>query len=148
MGSGSKYASRADRLFEAAIQQSEKASAIGYYGDRGDESLDEESRPGGGFLAHLCGEWEGEIFKAETLGIRTVALRIGIVLGSGCGALKMILPPFRLGLGGRLGTGKQWMSWIHVRDLAGLILHSVESATLRGPVNAVSSNPVTNREFS
>jgi uncharacterized protein (TIGR01777 family) len=107
------------------------ASAIGYYGDRGDESLDESAEPG-----------------AEESGIRVVSLRIGVVLGHDGGALLPMLPPFRLGLGGKVGSGKQWMSWIHVRDLAGLVLHAIETDSMKGPVNAVSPQPVPNAEFT
>lgn len=124
------------------------ASAIGYYGDRGEQALDEHSSQGEGFLAEVCRDWETETFKARDLGLRTVALRIGIVLGNHGGAMKNILPPFRLGLGGPLGGGKQWMSWIHVRDVARLMVYAVENNSLEGPVNAVSPYPVTNREFS
>lgn len=124
------------------------ASAIGIYGDRGEESLSETSDTGDGFLTELCRDWEKEIFRAETNGVRCVAMRIGIVLGADGGAMKMMLPPFRLGLGGPLGNGKQWMSWIHVRDLARLFLHAVENPSLRGPVNAVAPHPVRNKEFT
>lgn len=114
----------------------------------GEQALDENSSPGEDFLADVCKEWEEETFKARDMGLRSVALRIGIVLGNHDGAMKKILPPFRLGLGGPLGCGKQWMSWIHVRDMARLIVHAVESKNLEGPINAVSPHPVTNREFS
>ena len=124
------------------------ASAIGIYGNRGSEALEESSPPGNGSLADLCRDWEREIFKAAMLGIRTVALRIGIVLGKEGGAMKMMLPSFRLGLGGPLGDGRQWMSWIHVRDVAGLVLHAIENDTLVGVVNTVSPNPVTNQDFT
>ncbi len=124
------------------------ASAIGIYGDRGSEMLEESSAPGSGTLADICRDWEKEVFKAVTSGIRTVALRMGIVFGKEGGAMKMMLPPFRLGLGGPLGSGSQWMSWIHVRDAAGLILHAIENEDLVGTVNAVSPNPVTNRDFT
>ena len=124
------------------------ASAIGIYGDRGDEILDENSDMGQDFLSHVCQDWEQEALKAESLGIRTVCLRTGIVLGNDGGALKRMLPPFRLGLGGPLGDGKQWMSWIHVRDLAKLAIHCIETQTVRGSVNAVSPNPETNSGFT
>lgn len=124
------------------------ASAVGIYGNRGAEELEESSARGAGTLADLCQGWEDAIFKAETLGVRTVALRIGVVLGKEGGAMKMMLPPFRLGLGGPLGDGRQWMSWVHVRDVAGLILHAIENETVSGTINAVSPNPVTNREFT
>jgi uncharacterized protein (TIGR01777 family) len=124
------------------------ASAIGVYGDRGDENLNENSSKGRDFLAQVCEEWEQEALKAESLGIRTVCLRVGIVLGNDGGALKRMLPPFRLGLGGPLGNGKQWMSWIHVRDLANLAIHCIETETIQGPVNAVAPHPETNSSFT
>lgn len=124
------------------------ASAIGIYGNRGAEILEESSAPGNCALAEICRSWEKEIFRAATLNIRTVALRFGIVLGKNGGAMSMILPPFRLGLGGRLGDGRQWMSWIHVQDAAGLVLHALENDSLMGTVNAVSPCPVTNQEFT
>ena len=123
------------------------ASAIGYYGPRGDEMLAENASPGRDFLGKLCGEWEQAALAAEALGIRVVLPRIGTVLGRG-GALARMLPPFRFGLGGRLGSGKQWMSWIHVQDLIGLILFALTNAALRGPVNATAPHPVTNLEFT
>jgi len=124
------------------------ASAIGYYGDRGDESLDESAEAGEGFLPDLCRQWEEAARQAEEAGIRVVSLRIGVVLGHDGGALQPMLPPFRLGFGGRVGSGKQWMSWIHVRDLAGLILHALETEPVKGPLNAVSPQPVSNVEFT
>ena len=123
-------------------------SATGYYGDRQALELDESASPGGGFLATLCNDWEKEIFKAEEHGIRTVALRTGVVLGNDGGAMQRMLPAFRLCLGGRLGSGNQWMSWIHARDLAGLIVHALQNESVKGPVNAVSPNPVTNGDFT
>jgi len=124
------------------------ASAIGYYGDRGNDELNENSTLGTGFLAEVCQSWEDEIFRAMDSGIRTVAMRIGVVLGHDGGALKMMLPPFRLGLGGKLGSGHQWMSWVHLRDLAGMLVHALENNNVTGPINAVSPNPVTNRDFT
>ena len=124
------------------------ASAVGYYGDRGDEILDENSSGDGSFLAEVCQEWEREAFRAEEYGIRVITIRTGIVLGEGGGALDAMLPPFKLGFGGRLGSGHQWMPWIHIGDLVGLMLHSAVANDLRGPVNGVSPNPVTNREFT
>jgi uncharacterized protein (TIGR01777 family) len=123
------------------------ASAIGYYGDRGDEALDEDALPGNDFLAGVCKEWEAEANQAAELGIRVVTPRIGIVLGKGGGALEKMLTPFRLGLGGRLGSGRQWMSWIHIDDLIGLLLYA-GPRHISGPMNAVAPNPVTNREFT
>jgi uncharacterized protein (TIGR01777 family) len=124
------------------------ASAIGFYGDRGDESLDESAEPGQGFLSDLCRQWEEAAQRAEESGIRVVSLRIGVVLGHDGGALQPMLPPFRMGFGGKVGSGKQWMSWIHVRDLAGLILHVINTDSVQGPVNAVSPHPATSVVFT
>lgn len=124
------------------------ASAIGYYGERGDEILTETSAPGSDFLAQLCREWEAETLKAEREGIRAVMLRFGIVLASHGGALAKMLPPFRFGVGGRLGNGRQWMSWIALDDVVALLRYAIENESLRGPVNAVAPNPVTNVEFT
>lgn len=124
------------------------ASAIGYYGNRGDELLTEESEPGRDFLSTVCEEWERSADLAAALGIRVVKARIGIVLGPEGGALKQMLPPFRAGLAGRLGSGKQWMSWIHRDDLLNLFLHVLENRTIAGAVNATSPNPVTNAVFT
>jgi uncharacterized protein (TIGR01777 family) len=124
------------------------ASAIGYYGSRGDEVLTEQSPPGSGFLPEVCVEWEREAQAAARLGVRVALLRIGIVLGPGGGMLKSVLPPFKAGLGGRLGSGKQWMSWIHLDDLAGMIVFAIEDARVNGPVNAVAPQPVRNSDFT
>ncbi|MFN8628725.1 MAG: TIGR01777 family oxidoreductase [Candidatus Binatia bacterium] len=124
------------------------ASAVGYYGDRGDERLDEGTRPGNDFLARVCQEWEKEALAAQVLGVRTVVVRIGIVLGKGGGALEKILPPFRLGLGGRLGSGRQWMSWIHLDDLASLLMFLIGHRAAAGSINAVAPVPVTNAAFA
>ncbi|HEV7225776.1 MAG TPA: TIGR01777 family oxidoreductase [Pirellulales bacterium] len=124
------------------------ASAVGYYGSRGDEILDESAAPASDFLAEVCIEWERAAERATTLGVRVVNPRIGIVLGAGGGALGKMLLPFKLGLGGRLASGKQWMPWIHRDDLVGLFLHAASHHDLRGPMNAVAPNPVTNREFT
>jgi len=124
------------------------ASAMGYYGDRGDELLTEDSASGSGFLAELCREWEAASEPAAARGIRVVHLRIGLVLSAEGGALKQMLPPFKLGVGGRLGNGKQYMSWIALDDLVGVIEHALTHDTLVGPVNAASPNPVTNLEFT
>ena len=123
------------------------ASAIGYYGPRGDEPLDEQAPAGSGFLAEVCQAWEAEAQRAETTGARVVRLRIGLVLGAGGGALSKMVPPFRLGLGGPLGSGRQWMSWIHRDDVNRMIEWALTHPDLRGPVNAVSPDPVTMREF-
>jgi len=124
------------------------ASAVGFYGDRGDEELNESASPGEGFLPEVCVEWEKEAMAAEALGIRVVCLRIGIVLAKDGGALAKMLPPFRMGAGGPLGKGRQWMPWIHIDDMIGLLLHAAQSEDLRGPVNAVAPNPETNASFT
>lgn len=123
-------------------------SGIGYYGDRKSLELDESQTPGHSVLAEVCKKWEAEALKAEALGVRTVVLRIATVLGIDGGALRFMLPAFRMCLGGRAGSGRQWMSWIHVHDLARLMLHALDTDTLRGPVNACSPDPVTNAEFT
>jgi len=124
------------------------ASATGIYGDRGDEVLTEESSPGQGFLPETCRAWEAEAAAAGEAGIRIVHLRFGVVLAAEDGALKQMLPVFRLGLGGNLGSGRQWMSWIALRDLVRAVFHILESSSVRGPVNFVAPNPVTNAEFT
>jgi len=124
------------------------ASAIGYYGDRGEERLDEDSTVGTGFLAEVCQAWEAACAPARAAGIRVVHIRIGIVLSSRGGALKSMLVPFRLGLGGRLGDGKAYMSWITLHDLVGAIAHALTHDDLSGPVNGVAPNPVRNSEFT
>lgn len=123
------------------------ASAIGYYGDRGDELLTESSGPGSGFLADVCREWEEEGSRAADFGLRVVKLRIGFVLGKDGGALAKMAPAFRAGLGGRLGSGKQWMPWIHAADLADMFVHAAERP-ISGVWNASAPNPVTNAEFT
>lgn len=124
------------------------ASAIGYYGDRGDELLTEDSAPGAGFLAEVCRDWEAATKSAEQKGIRVVHLRFGMVLSPTGGAMAKLLPPFKKGLGGVLGTGQQYVSWITLDDLLGVILHALTTEALQGPVNAVTPNPVTNRELT
>ena len=124
------------------------ASAVGYYGDRADDLLDESAEPGEGFLAEVCKTWEAEASRARDLGIRVITVRIGIVLGSGGGALKKMLLPFKLGLGGRLGHGKQWMPWIHLQDLVSILAMAAQHPSLDGPINATAPNPVTNRDFT
>lgn len=123
-------------------------SAIGYYGNRGDETLTEESAPGAGFLAQVCQEWEEATMPAVQADIRTAHIRTGIVLSPKGGALGAMLLPFKLGLGGRTGDGRQWMSWIDVRDMVGAIHHILKNDLLQGPVNMVAPRPVTNAEFS
>jgi len=124
------------------------ASAVGYYGDRGDETLTEESPPGSGFLAEVCRAWEAATRPAADAGIRVVTLRFGMVLSAAGGALARMLGPFRLGMGGPIGSGRQYVSWIDVDDAAAAILHSLATPGLRGPVNAVSPEPVTQSEFA
>jgi uncharacterized protein (TIGR01777 family) len=124
------------------------ASAIGFYGDRGDAELDESAPSGDGFLAEVCRDWEAAALVAERYGTRVVLARFGIVLASQGGALARMLPPFRLGLGGKLGSGRQWMSWIHALDAVRLLLHAAERHEVRGPLNVVSPVPVTNAEFT
>ena len=124
------------------------SSAIGYYGDRGDEVLNEESAPGIGFLSEVCVEWERAASAAAEAGIRTVCMRTGVVLSSKGGALGKMLTPFKMGLGGRIGSGRQWMSWVDVQDVTGAIHHFLKTDRLHGPVNMVAPNPVTNAEFT
>ena len=124
------------------------ASAVGFYGNRGDELLREESPGGQGFLPEVCREWEDASKIAAAAGIRTVNLRTGLVLSGKGGALAKILTPFKLGLGGRIGSGKQWWSWIHVDDMVGGIHHVLGAEWLSGPVNMVAPNPLRNAEFA
>ena len=124
------------------------ASAVGYYGDRGDEILTEKSPAGSGFLAETCVLWEEAARRAGELGLRTVQLRIGVVLAKEGGALARLLPIFRLGGGGPVGSGRQWMSWIHAEDLASLFVFALKEPEASGPLNAVAPGPVTNRTFA
>lgn len=124
------------------------ASAIGYYGDAGDEILTESSANGTDFLALLCRDWEAEARRAAPMGIRTATLRFGIILSSKGGAIPRMLTPFKLGLGGRLGSGKQWMSWIAIEDVIGIIRFAIANEQVNGPVNVVAPNPVRNEEFT
>ena len=124
------------------------ASAIGIYGDRGDEVLREESALGSDFLAEVGKQWEAATEPASKAGIRVVSLRIGVVLSARGGALAQMLPPFRTGVGGRIGNGRQWMSWIALDDVVGVIQHALATEALRGPVNTVAPTPVTNAEFT
>ena len=124
------------------------ASATGYYGSRGDEVLTEESVPGKGFLPDVCKEWESAAEPAARAGIRTANLRTGIILSRKGGALKPMLLLFRRGLGGRIGSGRQWWSWIHIEDFVAAVRHILQSGSVKGPVNMVSPNPVTNDEFT
>jgi hypothetical protein len=124
------------------------ASAIGIYGNRGDEELDEASRPGSGFLPDLCLAWEEAARPAEDAGIRVVYLRFGVVLSPEGGALKQMLPVFRAGLGGRQGSGRQWISWIALPDVTRIIEFLLQNRSVSGPVNVVAPKPVTNLEFT
>jgi uncharacterized protein len=137
--------SRSPRLLPRVLVS---ASAVGYYGSRGEELLTEQSSPGSDFLADVCAGWEQEAVAARELGIRVVPIRIGIVLGPGGGALAKMLTPFKLGLGSPLGSGQQYMPWIHLDDLVELMLFVAGHATLDEPLNAAAPNPVTNREFT
>jgi uncharacterized protein (TIGR01777 family) len=123
-------------------------SAIGYYGDRGDELLNESSKAGRGFLPDICREWEASTQPAIDAGIPTVHLRTGIVLSANGGALAKMLTPFKLGAGGRIGSGRQWMSWIDLQDMVGAIHHMLKNDLSHGPVNMVAPKPVTNAEFT
>jgi len=124
------------------------SSAVGYYGDRGDDSLDETSAPGSDFLAKLCVDWEAESRAAEELGVRVVCVRSGIVLGPGGGALGKMALPFKLGAGGPIGSGRQWMPWIHIDDLVGLYLMAARRDDVSGAVAGVAPEAVTNAQFS
>jgi len=124
------------------------ASAIGYYGDRGDEAVSEQSAPGDDFLAQVAREWEGATASAAAAGIRVVNMRFGVVMTPKGGALGKMLPPFRLGLGGPISSGKQYVSWIALDDVINAILHVLDRTNLSGPVNLTAPTPVTNREFA
>jgi uncharacterized protein (TIGR01777 family) len=124
------------------------ASAVGYYGNRGDEILTESSAPGNDFLAEVCRDWEAEELRAQASGIRTVITRFGVILSSNGGALKQMLTPFKLGMGGRLGSGQQWMSWIALDDVVGILRSALSNEQVSGPVNVVAPNPVQNSEFT
>jgi uncharacterized protein (TIGR01777 family) len=124
------------------------ASAVGYYGDRGDEQLTEACAPGSDFLAQLARDWEAEALRAGEKGIRTVVLRFGVILSARGGALPRMLLPFKMGVGGKLGSGQQWMSWLTLAEAVGIARHALESAELTGAVNAVAPSPVRNSEFT
>ena len=142
------------RLIASALAQCDRpktlicASAIGFYGERGDELVDEQSAPGAGFLADVCVQWERACEPARVAGIRTVNTRIGVVLAHEGGALSKMITPFKLGLGGVLGAGDQWMSWVSLEDIVGALAHLLESSSLSGPVNLVAPTPVTNRQLT
>ena len=124
------------------------ASAVGYYGNRGDEILTESSEPGRDFLALLARDWEAEASRAQHAGIRTVMLRSGVILSRQGGALPQMIRPFRLGLGGRIGSGKQWLSWIALEDMIGVVRFALGNPALQGPINTVAPSPVRNEDFA
>ncbi len=124
------------------------ASAVGFYGERGNEVLTEDSRPGSGFLADVCVDWEKEALRATEFGVRVVLVRIAVVLGRSGGALPQMLVPFKLGIGGKFGNGKQWMPWIHLQDLVDLIMFAAGNSTVEGALNASAPNPITNATFT
>ncbi len=124
------------------------ASAVGFYGDRGDELLTESAPTGSGYLAGLCAQWEQAALAAEALGVRVVSVRIGIVLGRDGSAFKKLRLVFKSGIGGRLGSGRQWMPWVHLADLRAAMVHAVVSETLTGPVNATAPAPERNVDFT
>ncbi|HEX4467608.1 MAG TPA: TIGR01777 family oxidoreductase [Solirubrobacteraceae bacterium] len=124
------------------------ASAIGYYGAHGEEPLDEDAPPGRGFLAEICVEWETEAARASAVGMRVAQIRTGVVLDSNGGALEKMLPPFKLGIGGPVAGGRQYISWVHTDDVVGLYMAALEDERWSGPVNATAPQPVNNRDFS
>jgi len=124
------------------------ASATGYYGNRGDEILSEASQPGTGFLSGIAKEWECEALKAEALGIRVVRARFGVILAKHGGALPQMMRPFQFGVGGKIATGKQWLSWITLDDVVAILRLALENANITGPINVVSPQPVTNADFT
>jgi uncharacterized protein len=124
------------------------ASAIGYYGPCGDEEITEEAPPGKDFLAELCVAWEAAARPAEAAGIRVAVIRVGVVLGKDGGPIAKLLTPFKMGAGGPVGSGRQWLSWIHHADIVGIFVHALENSTAVGPINGTAPNPATNKEFS
>ena len=164
---GLPTAARRDRMWSSRVESTEAivqtiselgaesrprtlvcASAVGYYGDRGDEELPEIAAPGTGFLADLCVAWEAAATRAEALGVRVVRVRFGIVLSRAGGALALMSLPFRAGLGGRLGNGRQWFPWVHRDDAAAAVVHALRESTVTGALNAVSPGIVRNDEFT
>jgi len=141
-------------LVKALVEASQRprvlisGSASGYYGDRGDEILREDSPSGQAFTSELCRQWEAATEAAANAGVRTVQIRLGVVLSATGGALQKMLPPFRMGLGGNMGNGRQWLSWIDLQDVIGAIQYILKTEALQGPVNLASPNPVTNAEFT
>ncbi len=145
---GTRVLSEAIARLERPPQSLVCASAIGFYGDRGDEILTEESAPGTGFLPEVCREWEAAADPARERGVRVVHLRLGVVFAERGGALEKMLTPFKLGVGGTIGSGRQYMSWITLDDVVGIVRHAITDERLIGPVNTVSPQPVTNLEFT
>lgn len=137
---GMQQAAKAPNVFVSS-------SAVGFYGNRGSEKVDERSAPGTGFFPDICTAWEHEAEQARTFDTRVVLVRIGVVLGDG-GMLEKILLPFKLGVGGRLGSGNQWFPWIHLDDIVGILRHGLNSEQVSGPINGVAPNPATNAEFT
>jgi uncharacterized protein (TIGR01777 family) len=123
-------------------------SAVGFYGNRGDEPLEENAAAGGGFLSETCRDWENEAAAASDVGIRVVQVRTGVVLSAEGGALKKMLPPFKVGVGGRLGSGRQWFPWIHIDDIVGIFRHAILTSSMKGPANGAAPEAVTNAEFT
>jgi hypothetical protein len=136
------------RLAERKPRALVSSSAIGFYGDRGDEPLIESSPAGTGFMSEVCAGWEEEAERARHFGVRVVQVRTGVVLSGEGGALKKMLPPFKLGIGGQLGSGKQWFPWIHLEDIVGIFRSAILSSSITGPVNGTAPEPVTNSEFT
>ncbi|MFP5261257.1 MAG: TIGR01777 family oxidoreductase [Blastocatellia bacterium] len=124
------------------------SSAVGFYGDRGDELLNESSAAGAGFMSEVCESWEREAERARLFGVRVVEVRTGVVLSAEGGALKKMLPPIKLGVGGPLGGGKQWFPWIHIEDIVGIFRHAIKSSSLSGPVNGTAPGLVNNAELT
>jgi uncharacterized protein (TIGR01777 family) len=136
------------RLTETKPRVLVSSSAIGFYGDRGDEVLIESSPSGTGFMSEVCVSWEQEAERAKLFGVRVVLVRTGVVLSAEGGALKKMLPPFKLGVGGPLGSGKQWFPWIHIEDIAGIFRHAIISSSLSGPVNGTAPELANNVDFT
>lgn len=136
------------RAMEAKPAALISSSAIGFYGDRGDEKLYEQSPAGRGFMSEVCQAWEKEAKQAKYIGLRVVELRTGVVLSTEGGALQKMLTPFKFGLGGPIGSGRQWFPWIHIDDIVGIFRHALLDASLSGPVNGTAPEPVTNAEFT
>jgi uncharacterized protein (TIGR01777 family) len=145
---GTRHLVEGLRLSEPRPPTLVSASAIGYYGPHGEEPLDEDAPAGADFLAEVCGAWEAEAERATELGVRVVRVRTGVVLDRGGGALGKMLPPFRLGVGGPVAGGRQYISWIHSDDLVGMMLAALQHESWTGPINATAPEPVSNREFS